>query len=498
MTPSPATDFELRRYLDGLRIQLWWREGLVSVSRGVAAGVLLALVLIAVAVWSGRPPGDYSPAAVASLVAAASLSLALRRRPTLLRAARQADRQRSLRNRLATAAELLDGRIVSDLGDLQLADTSQVCASISVWRAFPRSNIAARNAALIVATALLVLGGALLSVASQPQAAKAPAAAVGAQAPAADARAADAATGATPPSPQQLQQARARSATEQAALSQLADQLRNTASARDVGQALQRGDVAAASVLLNQLAQDSDQLSQTAKQELASALLNASKGTTALDKQLAAAELAATVAMTRSDYQAARTALQGLAAAVVTSQNGTLTQQQLVQQIQQLEREAALAGNGSDCGVLTNDGEFFQDCSAVGQSPSSGAMGVVSKGSGQSPTAGVGEVAGGHGFATSGVDLDPLGQTPTHVDLPAADVPVDLSLSGAQGNGTPSDQHAPTLAVSQSTQQNVQQTGGQPSAEPGVQEAERTVVAPAERAAIRDFFSFQAADGTVP
>ena len=35
--------------------------------------------------------------------------------------------------------------------------------------------------------------------------------------------------------------------------------------------------MAAAAALLNQLAQDSDQLSQTAKQELAGALLNASK-----------------------------------------------------------------------------------------------------------------------------------------------------------------------------------------------------------------------------
>src|SRR6202022_1989894 len=99
-------------------------------------------------------------------------------------------------------------------------------------------------------------------------------------------------------SPRELQQARAHSATEQAALALLADQLRKTAAARDIGQALQRGDVAQANVLLDQLAQDSDQLSQTAKQELAGALLNASKGTAALDNQLAAAELAATVAMT--------------------------------------------------------------------------------------------------------------------------------------------------------------------------------------------------------
>jgi hypothetical protein len=159
-----------------------------------------------------------------------------------------------------------------------------------------------------------------------------------------------------------------------------------------------------------------------------------------------------------------------------------------MQQIQQLERDAARVGNGSDCGVLTDDGEFFQDCSAVGQSPSSGAMGVVSRGTGQSPTAGVGEVAGGHGFATSGVDLDPLGQAPTRLDLPTADVPVDVPLSNAQGSGIRPDDKAPTLGMSQSGQQDVRQTVGQQASEPVSEQAERTVVRPAERTVVRDFF----------
>jgi hypothetical protein len=501
MTPVHAAELEVRRYLDGLRLQLWWREGLVRVSRGVAAGALLGLGLLGVAVWSARPAGAYAPVAVAAVVAAASLAFALGQRPTRLRAARQADQQGSLRNRLATAAEILEGRISSDLGGLQLADTALTCAALPGWRAFPHSTVAARNAALVGTAALAALVVALLMVAAPLAPTQAPAAGLAAeQASSAAAEKPEAmATAAIVASPRQLQQARTRSVTEQAALAQLADHLRQTAAARDVGQALQRGDVAAASILLNQLAQDSDQLSQTAKQELAGALLDASRGTSALDKQLAAAELAATVAMTRADYQAARAALQNLVAAVVTAQTGTLTQQQLIEQIQQLERQAALAGNGSDCGVLTDDGEFFQDCSAAGQSPSSGAMGVASKGVGQSPTAGVGEVAGGHGFATSGVDLDPLGQAPTHVvSLPAADVPVDLSLSSGQGNGTPSDQHAPTMAISQSSQHDVHQTGGQPSAEPGIQEAERTVVASSERALVRDFFRLSATDGTPP
>ncbi|HEV7664208.1 MAG TPA: hypothetical protein VGQ62_11780 [Chloroflexota bacterium] len=436
--------------------------------------------------------------AVVTLGAVVSLAWALTHRPTMLHAAQQADRQRGLRNRLATSVELLEDRITAGLKTLQLAETTRLAVTVPPASAFPRTGRSARNAAFIGAAALVALVATAAFIASRSVAVEPEPLAGSEPLPASETQPTDAAAPVPVPiveasTPQQLQQLRARSATEQAALALLSDQLKKTAAARDVGQALQRGDVNTASALLNQLAQDSDQLSQTAKQELASAMLNASKGTASLDKDLAAAEVAVTQAMTRSDYQSARKALQTLAAAVVTSQAGTLTQQQLVQQIQQLERQAATQGNGADCGVLTDDGEYFQDCSAVGQAMSSGTTGVQSRGVGQSPTAGVGEVAGGHGFATSGVDLDPLGQNPTHLNLPTADVPVDVPLSSAQGNGVPSEQQAPTLAISQTSQQGVTQAGGTLSSEAGNQPLERTVVRPAERTLVRNFF--QATDG---
>src|SRR5882672_7632265 len=97
-----AAALQLGRYLDELRVQLWWREGLLSLSRGVAAGALLALGLTALTVWSQQPAGVPSPLAVVALVAAGSLLYGCMRRPSVLRAARQADRQKSLRNRLFT------------------------------------------------------------------------------------------------------------------------------------------------------------------------------------------------------------------------------------------------------------------------------------------------------------------------------------------------------------------------------------------------------------
>jgi hypothetical protein len=456
------------------------------------------LAVIVVSARLDLPAATY--AAVFMMVGAlAGVTLAAAHRPTKLRAARVADHQSKLRNRLATAVEILDDRISSELNAFQLAETTHAVAALPAARAFPRSTLAARNGALVLAAAVALLVTAVLALPPNRRVAET----VAVVEP--EVVATERASGAEAVpltqaviSPQQLEQMRARSFTEQAALSQLAVQLLSSAAAREVGQALERGDVAVAGALLNQLALDSDQLSQPAKQELAGALLNASKGTAALDKNLAAAELAATVAMTRSSYQAARNALQGLAAAVLESRTGTLTQQQLMAQIQQLERDVAAqtGGNGTDCGVLTDDGEFFQDCSAVGQAPSSGAMGVVSRGTGESPSAGVGEVAGGHGFASSGVDLDPLGQAPTHLSLRTADIPVDLSLSGAQGNGATSDQRSPTVAISQSRQGQVQQPGVPQSSEPVQQETEQTVVAPADRAIVRDFF--RAADAAQP
>src|SRR5713226_8911437 len=100
------TALQLRRYLDALRLQLWWREGLFSLSRGVAAGALLA---VALTVWSREPSGVSSPMAGVALLAAGSLLHGVTRRPSVLRAARQADRQKSLGNRLFTAAEILEG-----------------------------------------------------------------------------------------------------------------------------------------------------------------------------------------------------------------------------------------------------------------------------------------------------------------------------------------------------------------------------------------------------
>src|ERR1700704_3317807 len=90
------TALQLRRYLDALRLQLWWREGLFSLSRGVAAGAVLAFAL---SMWSQEPSGVYSPLAVVALFAAGSLLHGFTRRPSVLRAARQADRQTLLRNR---------------------------------------------------------------------------------------------------------------------------------------------------------------------------------------------------------------------------------------------------------------------------------------------------------------------------------------------------------------------------------------------------------------
>jgi len=442
-----------------------------------------AVVALAVSIVST----ELYAAVVITVAAAAGLAFASVRRPTRLRAARVADKQSALRNRLATAVEILDGRIATELAVFQVGETSRVVAELPVARAFPRTTRRARNAALMVLGAIALLAGAMVlkPLRWTPADVSTPSA-TGVESP--PAQPSPVARESIPP--QQLEQLRARSLTEQAALQQLGQQLRATAAAREIGQALERGDAASASALLEQLALDSDQLSQPARQELAGALLNASRGTAALDKSLSAAELNATTAMTRSSYQAARGALQALAAAILESQRGTLSQEQLLAQIQQLERDVAAqtGGNGTDCGVLTDDGEFFQDCSAVGQTSSSGAMGVVSRSAGESPSAGVGEVAGGHGFASSGVDLDPLGQAPTHLNLPVTDVPVDLSASNAQGNGATSDQRSPTVAISHSHQDAVQQPGVPQTTEPVRQEVERTIVGPAERSSVRDYF----------
>src|SRR5579859_710518 len=138
--PSPAIDhLELRRFLKGLRLQLWWREALAVVAACAIAGAILGATAV---LWPGISVAAVygtSVAAWLTLAAAAiGVLLAIARRPSLVRAARVADRQLRTESRLATAAEVLDGRLSGTLAADQLADTWRIAHAMRTWDAYPQ------------------------------------------------------------------------------------------------------------------------------------------------------------------------------------------------------------------------------------------------------------------------------------------------------------------------------------------------------------------------
>src|SRR4029077_1380680 len=89
---------------------------------------------------------------------------------------------------------------------------------------------------------------------------------------------------------EELQAAAAQSQANEAALQKLGDALRGTSAARDVGEALRRGDYEDAANKLTTLGRDSDQLSRISKRELANAMQRVAYASAKLDPPLALAE----------------------------------------------------------------------------------------------------------------------------------------------------------------------------------------------------------------
>ncbi len=282
---------ELRRFLSALRAQLWWRDALaIAAASGVVGAAIGAVVLV----WPARPlwlGGGTLVAAWLMLVALALGALvAAIRRPTVQRAARAADRQLNTQSRLATAAEVLDGRLGGALAAAQLDDAWRMASGIRPWHAYPRGWRRVQ----------LVGGGAAQS---GMEAADADAAQAAAAAAAADALAQQADLSANPAAAAQtlddLQSAAAQSQAAQAALQKLGEALRTTAAARDVGEALRAGNFDDAATKLDTLAKESDQLSRLSKRELANAMQRAAFDSVKLDPPLAVAEERAGRALNR-------------------------------------------------------------------------------------------------------------------------------------------------------------------------------------------------------
>jgi hypothetical protein len=487
---------ELRRFLRALRLQLWWRESVVVAAISALAGALASAALMA---W----PAGTAPAG--AVVMAASLVVgcivAAARRPTLVRAARVADRQLRTASRLATAAEVLEGYLGGSLANAQLEDAWRTASRIRPGRAYPHTwwklqlaggglvaSLAILALALSGAVTLLAVPGVSSLVNDQPAA---PAADSDQSTDAAAAAAAQALTAEQSSNPaaaaqtlEELQSQAAQSQAAESALQKLGDALRPTAAARDVGEALRSGNYDDAASKLTTLAQESDQLSRLSKRELANAMARAALDSASLDPPLAVAEERVARALNRQVYSETRRSLEDLARAVGDARKGIISQEALAQELDQLQQQSQVPpGGGGDIGeseqgyIPDIPGEqpkqpgLVQGVSSTIQIP--GPEGDPNKTNRSS----VGQEAGG----------DPLGDLASRLNVPPVDVSVETQLANDQGRNKPNPQ-APTVKISDTNQIGVRPADTVQPSEPVQDVAEQSIEPTEQRDSVRAFF----------
>jgi hypothetical protein len=494
--PGGRTDHpELRRFLSALRLQLWWRETLVVAAISTLAGALASAALMA---W----PAGTAPAVAVVMVASlmAGLVIAAARRPTVVRAARVADRQLRTASRLATAAEVLEGYLGGSLAHAQLEDAWRAARGIQPRRAYPHTarqlQLAAGGFLASLAILALALSGAvtplsLPGVSSLVNQAAAPTADSDRSTDAAAATAAQALSAEQSSNPaaaaqtlEELQSQAAQSQAAESALQKLGDALRPTAAARDVGEALRSGNYDDAASKLTTLAQESDQLSRLSRRELGNAMARAALDSASLDPPLAVAEERVARALSRQIYSETRTSLENLARAVGDARKGIISQEALAQELDQLQQQSQVPpGGGGDIGeseqgyIPDIPGEqpkqpgLLQGVSSSIQIP--GPEGDPNKTNRSS----VGQEAGG----------DPLGDLASRLNVPPVDVSVDTQLANDQGRNKPNPQ-APTVRISDTNQIGVRPSETVQPTQPVQDVAEQSIEPTEQRDSVRAFF----------
>jgi hypothetical protein len=486
LSPGRIEHRELRHFLNALRSQLWWREALVVVALGVLVGAVLGAALLVV--W------------LALAGAALGALAAVVRRPSLVRAARVADRQLHTSSRFATAAEVLDGRLGGPLAPNQLVDAWHAARDVRVLHAYPRGwrRVQLAVVALLASGVLvgLTLAGVvrplevatLIGLGEQP---------VSQTDSASDAdadtdQALDQLTSgaAIPQNMQDLQTQAAQSQAAQAALQKLGDALRSTAAAGDVGNALRAGNYDDAMAKLDSLATQSDQLSRQSKRELGAALEKAAVDTANTDAPLAVAEDRAARALTRNVYADTRASMQDLSKAVGDAKNGVISQEALARELEQLQQQqnapATPGGGGGDIGESGTG--YFPDVPGEADQKQAGLVqGVASTISVPGPEgdpnkaarSSVGQEAGG----------DPFGDLTSRLDVPPNDVSVDAQVASDQGRqGLKASPSAPVVKISDASQNGVQPSDVVQASDPVQAAPEQGVEATEQRSAVRSFF----------
>ena len=210
---------------------------------------------------------------------------------------------------------------------------------------------------------------------------------------------------------------------EQEALDRLAQALGQVSAAQNAADAIQRGDFGEARQQLSTLGEESDQLSDAAKKQLAQALQQAASATGA-DKPLADRERQAAVALSRSNYSDQRNALRQLGEQVERSGARSVPAAQLARDAGRLQQQQANSGGQQGAAGQA------PAASSIQAQPGAGMMNGAQGGQAQTGTE-AGEQGGvGAGTGTTDGVGDPAGRLSTAGQL--VEVPTKLGSGPGQ------------------------------------------------------------------
>jgi hypothetical protein len=486
------------------RLRRWrWQLGLERLAMVAVRGTIassLAVVGLCFAVWFAQGDAHLLWLGCAPLLAA--LALGALRWPSHHLTAVTVDRHLGLEERLATAHELGQHRSRSRFADLQLSDAISHARSTRPTRL--ALDARARNEALLMVAALVLAAAALALVPRLPR-----------PQPATPPLAAEAVTELPPSADEQTQRAvpldtpeetatsQARTQTappaadlakkvqqeqaERSALDKLAQALSSVSAGQPAASAIQQGDFNAARDQLQSLADDADQLSEAAKQQLARGLQQAASATAQPDRALADREQQAAQALARSNYADQRQALRALADQVQRAGASSVPSDQLERDVGQLQQQASspasqASASSSRSQPGTNQSGAGQPGQAAG-SPGAADQGTASAGSGQSGD-GAGQQTGA-GVGT-GSDPDLYSNEPARLETTGQKVQVPTRLGSGPGvrpaDGS-EDQQLPDPTLSGRTTSELGQ-----SQQTGQVAAEQNLVPGEQRPVVRGYF----------
>jgi hypothetical protein len=494
---------DLNRLIGSFRLRFGLERLVLFGIRGAIAAAAL-LVGLAFSVWLTNEARLLWVAALPLL--AAPLVAALRW-PTRHATAITVDRRFALDERLATAVELSEGSRRSRFKALQLRDTlGRVETTRGTWLVL---DARARNEAALALVTLAVAAVAVVFVPRLPRpavAVPAPTEAVDSELPLAADEPAQRALpldvsdealpgpAARPGVPSADLAARVQQEqAERSALDKLAQALSDISAGRPAADAIQQGDFDQAHDQLQNLADNADQLTSAAKQQLAGALQRAAQGSAQADRALADREQQAAQALSRSSYDDQRQALRGLADQVQRSAEKSVPSDQLERDVGQLQQQTSAAAQDASGGAL-NPGGTAQ--SGTSQSPSTqggqlggnpgdpGAQGAGTVAAGAQNGDGAGQ-QNGAGVGT-GTDPNLYSDQPSRLDTAGQQVQVPLKLGNGPGarpaDGT-EDQTIPDPRLGGRTISEVSQ-----NQETGQVAPEQNLVPGEQRPVVRGYF----------